>query len=133
MQNANSRRVYKTAEQMEQEPGIKAQHAVFRALERLLAQAKSGWTVTESAVGSVDDRNGVDIRLISPDKRTNRLLDVSLGDKPGKEGFLVRVYYDWFDVKEDGTWELLKEREQDLIRRAILPTMSAPSVGVSYR
>lgn len=127
------RRVYRTPEQMEEEDGIKAQHAVFRALQQILAKAGTGWTVEESPVGGRDDRNGVDIRLISPNGRENRLLDVSLGDKPDKEGMLVRVYRDWFRIEDDGTWTLLPEKTNDFIQRAMKPTMEAPSVGVSSR
>lgn len=130
---AQERRVFRTPEQMEEEDGIKAQHAVFRALQLLLARAGTGWTVEESPVGSRDDKNGVDIRLISPDKKEHRLLDVSLGDKPDKEGLLVRVHRDWFRVESDGSWTLLPERTNDFIQRAMKPTMEAPAVGVSSR
>lgn len=127
------RRVFKTPEQMEEEDGIKAQHAVFRALQQILLKAGTGWTVEESPVGGRDDLNGVDIRLISPNKKEHRLLDVSLGDKPGKEGMLVRVYRDWFAIEDDGSWTLRPEKTNDFIQRAVKPTMEAPAVGVSSR
>lgn len=117
---------------MEQLDGIKAQHAVFRAIQMLLARANTDWSVEESEVGSADDINGVDIRLIAPDG-THRLLDVSLGDKPDKPGMLVRVYRDWFEEEEDGSWTLVPGRQQDLLRRGLLPTMSAPPVGTARR
>ena len=118
----------KTLAELEEEPGIKAQHAVFRALSRLLTLAGTGWSVEETEVGSFDDvENGTDIRLISPDGRQHRLLDVSLGDKPHKDGMLLRVYHDWFDEKPDGRWELKPEKERALIR-SILPTLESPAI-----
>jgi hypothetical protein len=115
---------YLSAQQMEQKGGIKAQHAVYRALKDHLRTVRTGWDVEETAVGSYEDRGGVDIKLIHLATRETRLLDISLRPKEDA-AFLVRVYRHWFLELPDGTWEVRKNCLQPLIR-AILPALSTP-------
>ncbi len=123
---------YLSSTEMEEKGGIKAQHAVFRALKTILAQAGTGWDVEETQVGSTDDRRGVDLWLVNPQLGVKRALDVAMYDKlaegKGREDTMVRVYPSWFETLPDGSWMLLKEREQALVR-ALLPTMAAPHVS----
>ena len=114
-----------TQKELEEKGGIKAQHAVYRALKAILARANTGWDVEETIPGSAQDRNGVDIYLVNKSLGVKRILDVSMRAKPESEGTLVRIYADWFVVNDDGSWSLLPECEHRLMR-ALLPTMSAP-------
>ena len=116
-------------QELEEKGGIKAQHAVYRALKSILARVKTGWDVEETVPGSARDRQGVDLYLVNEKQGVKRILDVAMRDKPGNEDTLVRVYPDWFTVNDDGTWSLLPECEHRLMR-ALLPTMSAPSVSL---
>lgn len=124
-----------TRAELEQKPGIKAQHAVYRALKSILAGAKTGWDVEETEVGSLEDRRGVDLYLVNCSLGVRRPLDVALYDKVaegrGDERTMVRVYPSWFDTLPDGSFVLLKERENALIR-ALLPTMSSPAVPMRF-
>lgn len=116
-----------TKEELEEKPGIKAQHAVYRALKSLLAEAKTGWDIEETQPGSIEDRQGVDLYLVNLTTGERRILDVAMRDKPESEGTLVRVYPDWFEENPDGSWSLRKVCLNRLVR-AMLPTMSTPSV-----
>ncbi len=116
-----------TREELEEKPGIKAQHAVFRALKRILALAGTGWDVEETEPGSSKDRQGIDIYLINRSQGIMRILDVAMRDKPESEDTLVRVYPDWFEENEDGSWSVRKEFEKALVR-ALLPTMYTPHI-----
>lgn len=118
-----------TNEELEEKGGIKAQHAVYRALKKILARADTGWDVEETVPGSEKDREGVDLFLVNRSMGVKRALDVSMRDKPGSEDTLVRIYSDWFWVNPDGSWSLLPEREHKLMR-ALLPTMSAPHISI---
>lgn len=122
-----------SAAEMEQKGGIKAQHAVYRALKEILSKANTGWDVEETSVGSTDDRRGIDIWLVNRKLGVKRALDVAMYDKlaegRGNDETMVRVYPSWFSTLPDGNWVLLKEREHSLVR-ALLPTMSASHVPV---
>ena len=118
-----------TQRELEEKGGIKAQHAVYRALKSILARANTGWDVEETVPGSEFDRLGHDIYLVNKKLGVKRILDVGMRDKPESEDTLVRVYPDWFVANEDGSWTLLPEYEHRLVR-ALLPTMSAPHVSV---
>lgn len=119
-----------TQQELEEKGGIKAQHAVFRALKKILARANTGWDVEETVPGSEKDRQGVDIYLVNKQLGVKRILDVGMRDKPESEDTLVRVYPDWFTTNPDGSWSVLPEYEHRLIR-ALLPTMSAPNVSMN--
>jgi hypothetical protein len=127
------KKTYLSSTEMEEKGGVKAQHAVYRALKTILATAGTGWDIEETQIGSRDDRRGIDLWLVNNQLGVRRPLDVAMYDKlaegKGNEDTMVRVYPSWFDVLPDGSWVLLKEREQALIR-ALLPTMSAPHVSV---
>ena len=118
-----------TQKQLEEKGGIKAQHAVYRALKAILARAKTGWDVEETVPGSEKDRLGHDLYLVNQRLGVKRILDVAMRDKPESEDTLVRVYPHWFCANEDGSWTLLSEYEHQLIR-SLLPTMSAPNVSL---
>jgi hypothetical protein len=118
-----------TKEELEGKGGIKAQHAVYRALKKILARANTGWDVEETVPGSEKDREGVDLYLVNKKLGVKRALDVSMRDKPNSEDTLVRIYSDWFWVSPDGSWLLLPECEHRLMR-ALLPTMSAPHISM---
>lgn len=116
-----------TREELEEKPGIKAQHAVFRALKQILTRADTGWDVEETEPGSRKDRDGIDIYLVNRSQGLMRILDVAMRDKPESEDTLLRVYPDWFEENEDGSWTLRKQCEKRLIR-ALLPTMYTPHI-----
>jgi len=118
-----------TQRELEEKGGIKAQHAVFRALKSILARANTGWDVEETVPGSEVDRLGIDLYLINQKLGIKRILDVGMRDKPESEDTLVRVYPDWFVSNPDGSWTLLPECEHRLMR-ALLPTMSAPNISM---
>jgi len=116
-----------SAEELEEKGGIKAQHAVYRALREHLARVNTGWYVEETAPGSLEDRQGIDIYLINFSTGERRILDVGMRPKEGS-AFLVRVYRDWFETNADESWSLRKEKLNALLR-AILPTLTAPSIN----
>jgi hypothetical protein len=113
-------------------PGIKAQHAVYQALQEHLAQAGTGWSVEETVVGSQADRAGVDIYLINTATDEAYLLDISFKDKQDTP-FLVRIRDDWFERNDDGSstttadgsaWIFRKECIRALVQ-AIRPALAA--------
>jgi hypothetical protein len=115
-----------------EKPGIKAQHAVFLALQEHLAQAGTGWTVEETNVGSQADLAGVDIYLINTSTNEAYILDISFKDKEHTP-FLVRIRDDWFERNSDGTstttpdgsaWIFRKECIRALVQ-AIRPALAA--------
>lgn len=116
-----------TNDELEGKGGIKAQHAVYRALKAILARAKTGWDVEETQPGGALDRQGIDIYLVNRKLGVKRILDIAMRDKEGCSGTVVRVYRSWFEETSDGHWILLPDCEHRLMR-ALLPTMSAPSV-----
>jgi hypothetical protein len=115
-----------TAAELEEKPGIKAQHAVFRALKDVLAVVKSGWDVEETRVGSEQDRAGIDIWLVNTTTGESYILDVSFRRKQN-DAFLVLIRHDWFVVNEDDSWSVRKECITPLIR-AILPVLGNPAI-----
>lgn len=122
------------AKPLEERPGIKAQHAVFIALQEYLGKAMTGWEVEETPVGSDEDRAGVDIYLINSSTREAYLLDISFKEKDYTP-YCVRIRDDWFlrntdgssATTADGNWIFRKECIQSLAR-AILPALSAPPI-----
>ncbi|HEY9871452.1 MAG TPA: hypothetical protein V6D08_20010 [Candidatus Obscuribacterales bacterium] len=115
-----------TPAELEEKPGIKAQHAVFRALKDVLAQVNSGWDVEETRVGSEQDRAGIDIWLVNTATGQSYILDVSFRRKEN-DTFLVLIRHDWFVVNEDDSWSVRKECITPLIR-AILPVLGNPAI-----
>ena len=112
---------------LEGKPGIKAQHAVYQALKEHLQQVQTGWDVEETQVGSIADRDGVDIYLKNLQTGETRILDISFREKPDV-AYAVRIRNDWFDVSPEGEWKFRKECLNALVR-AILPALSAPAIG----
>jgi len=115
-----------TTAELEQKRGIKAQHAVFRALKQVLAEAKTGWDVEETGVGSEQDRDGIDIWLRNTATGASYILDISFRRKDDSV-FAVLIRHDWFKDEEDGSLSLRKECIGSLVR-AIKPVLSNPTV-----
>lgn len=106
--------------------GIKAQHAVFRALKEHLAQAGTGWGVEETPVGSEQDRLGIDIWLVNKANGDSYMLDISFREKPGN-AFVVRIRNDWFGENPDGSVSVRKECLNALVR-AVLPALREATI-----
>ena len=104
-----------TTAELEQKRGIKAQHAVFRALKQVLAEAKTGWDVEETGVGSEQDRDGIDIWLRNTATGASYILDISFRRKDDSV-FAVLIRHDWFKDEEDGSLSLRKECIGSLVR-----------------
>ncbi len=111
---------------LEGKPGIKAQHAIFRALKTYLQQVQTGWDVEETTPGSVQDRDGIDIYLVNLSTHETRPLDISFREKPDAP-YAVRIRNDWFEVSDEGDWTFRRECLTALCR-AILPALSAPPI-----
>ncbi len=111
---------------LESKYGIKAQHAVFRALKEYLAQAGTGWDVEETPVGSAQDRQGIDIWLTNKATGDSYMLDISFREKPGN-AFVVRIRNDWFVENADGSVSVGKEYINALVR-AVLPALRDATV-----
>lgn len=113
--------------ELEQKPGIKAQHAVYRALKRILEEANSGWDVEETPVGSQQDHDGIDIWLTNKATGDSFILDVSFRRKED-DTFLLLIRHEWFEENlKDGTFTLRKEYLRALLR-AVLPILSMQPV-----
>ena len=117
---------YLTTAELEEKRGIKAQHAVFRTLKQVLAEAKTGWDVEETDVGSEQDRDGIDIWLKNTATGDCFILDISFRRKEDS-AFAVLIRHDWFKEEEDGSLSVRKECTGSLIR-AIKPVLSNPTV-----
>ena len=115
-----------TIAELEEKRGIKAQHAVFRALKHILAEAKTGWDVEETGVGSEEDRDGIDIWLRNTATGDSFILDISFRLKEDS-AFAVLIRHDWFKDEEDGSLSVRKECTGLLIR-AIKPVLCNPTV-----
>lgn len=112
--------------ELEEKRGIKAQHAVFRALKQTLAEAKTGWDVEETAVGSEEDRDGIDIWLKNTATGDSFILDISFRRKDDS-AFAVLIRHDWFKDEEDGSLTVRKECIGSLIQ-AIKPVLGNPTI-----
>ena len=108
-----------SVEELESLLPIKLQHAAAKFVIAYLDGLNHGYYAEETAVGSEDDRRGIDLYL---KHRTLPFLvevDFSMGSKGG---FAVRLETDWFDELSDGSFVFRTCCAQALFRR-FLPAM----------
>ncbi len=101
-------------EEMEQQDGIKAQHAAARFIIDYLKAANTGWTAEETEVGGHYDRQGFDLLLIETATRRVIPADLSFAYKDEAS---VQYRRNWFEVKADGSWHFLPEFATPLFRQ----------------
>lgn len=113
-QNGEKRRLSK--EELEEQDGIKAQHAAAAFVIQFLSELNNGWRAEETDVGGHYDRQGFDLLLI--ETKTQRVIPVDFSFA-SKDGAAVKYEREWFVIKEDGTWSFRKECAQLLFRQFI--------------
>ena len=107
---------YLSLEEMEQQDGIKAQHAAARFIIDFLKAANNGWTAEETEVGGHYDRQGFDLLLVETSTRRVIPADLSFAYKDEAS---VQYKREWFDVDADGSWVFRKEFAQPLFRQFV--------------
>lgn len=110
------RRTRRTREELENEDGIKAQHAAAKFVTEFLRKLNNGWTGEETEVGGFYDRQGFDYLLT--EKATGRVIPVDFSFA-SKDGGAVQYQRDWFNVSADGAWSFRQECAQLLFRQFI--------------
>jgi hypothetical protein len=116
-----------TRAELEEQDGIKAQHAVSRFVIKLLKQANTGWSGEETEVGGSEDRQGIDFYLINESEGRKILVDFSFASKGG---YAVKLEHDWFERNADGTFTFLAQYTNALVRR-FMPVMD-PNFHVNF-
>ncbi len=105
-----------TREEMEEQDGIKAQHAAAKFVVEYLKALNNGWEAEETEVGGHYDRQGFDLLLT--EKSSGRVIPVDFSFC-SKDGGAVQYQRDWFEIRQDGTWAFRKECAQLLFRQFI--------------
>lgn len=105
-----------TREEMEEQDGIKAQHAAAKFVVEYLKALNNGWEAEETEVGGHYDRQGFDLLLT--ETKTGRVIPVDFSFCH-KDDAAVRYQRDWFDIRADGVWVFRKECAQLLFRQFI--------------
>jgi len=116
----NGKSTFRSKEQMYDLVPIKMQRAAADFVIKYLQIAKTGWYGEETEVGSEDDRRGIDFRLINRVLHKEITVDFSTDSK---DGFAVKLDYDWFDAQPDGSYAFRPCFAQALFRR-FLPAMN---------
>ncbi len=114
--------------ELEEQDGIKAQHAVSLFIIAFLKQANTGWSGKETEVGGREDRQGIDFYLINESEGRKILVDFSFASKGG---YAVKLEHDWFVRNVDGTFTFLAQYTKALVRR-FMPVMD-PDFHVNFR
>lgn len=117
-----------TRAELEEQDGIKAQHAVSLFIIAFLKQANTGWSGKETEVGGKEDRQGIDFYLINESEGRKILVDFSFASKGG---YAVKLEHDWFVRNIDGTFTFLAQYTKALVRR-FMPVMD-PDFHVNFR
>jgi hypothetical protein len=125
--DASIGRKHMTRAELEEQDGIKAQHAVSRFVIELLKQANRGWSGEETEVGGSEDRQGIDFYLINESEGRKILVDFSFASKGG---YAVKLEHDWFERNADGTFTFLEQYTKALVRR-FMPVMD-PNFHVNF-
>ena len=113
--------------ELEEQDGIKAQHAVSLFIIAFLKQANTGWSGKETEVGGREDRQGIDFYLINEAEGRKILVDFSFASKGG---YAVKLEHDWFERNADGTFTFLAQYTKALVRR-FMPVMD-PNFHVNF-
>ncbi len=116
-----------TRAELEEQDGIKAQHAVSLFIIAFLKQANTGWSGQETEVGGKEDRQGIDFYLINEAEGRKILVDFSFASKGG---YAVKLEHDWFERNADGTFTFLAQYTKALVRR-FMPVMD-PNFHVNF-
>ncbi len=117
-----------TRAELEEQDGIKAQHAVSLFIIEFLKQANTGWSGQETEVGGREDRQGIDFYLINEGEGRKIHVDFSFASKGGEA---VKLEHDWFVRNVDGTFTFLAQYTKALVRR-FMPVMDA-NYHVNFR
>ncbi len=113
--------------ELEEEDGIKAQHAVSLFVIEFLKKANTGWSGKETEVGGSEDRQGIDFYLINESEGRKILVDFSFASKGGHA---VKLEHDWFVRNVDGSFTFLAQYTKALVRR-FMPVMD-PDFHVNF-
>ncbi len=116
-----------TRAELEEQDGIKAQHAVSLFVIEFLKKANTGWSGQETEVGGKEDRQGIDFYLINEAEGRKILVDFSFASKGG---YAVKLEHDWFERNADGTFTFLAQYTKALVRR-FMPVMD-PNFHVNF-
>lgn len=103
-------------EELEEEDGIKAQHAAALFVTEFLSKLKNGWSGEETEVGGFYDRQGFDYLLT--EQATGRVIPVDFSFA-SKDGGAVQYQRDWFVISAAGVWTFRPECAQLLFRQFI--------------